>query len=614
MTIAVLELVQVTNQIILKDADLLASFVTAGQAAAGVAAAQAGLATSQAVIAGSHATAAGLSAAAAQVASPIYVTPAAGLAAVAADAYFSVVGTGNAFLILYRKTGGLAVEQGRYPSLASLDAFIPDKILRTPFRTIPAFVSGVLSGVKLFAVKGFGPGAVDHNIDIYYSFLAAYSQFGAVIGDSVADRYVSWATGDDATGTGRGDAPWKTVKKAMQSGLGAIWLLSDSQEVLDIEGTDNTTAGGTVPRAVIIKPLNGRVRFTSPGTLASTAVWTETAAGSTIWSMPNAGGKRVETILYAPDGDIANGRVVPFHGTGANAVDAAGKAGTAFDGWSQVGASGGVFLRFRRSLNIEANKAHFHIVYASPGHIIRGARMYIEGVDFIGGGDEIGDGDGSGGSGFRTPDSTVNATFKTRLSMKDCTVRFMSDKGLKPNAAAHVLLQNCDISRNSGDGVGPYGSSITGLIDSITDENGLLQTYLAVTNPSRNRQGLSTHELSRMFVYGVRSTRNYGQNCANATDNPALVVSHLVGSDFLNPGLVYPQPQAAISRFTALETYGISYVDSCRAGGVTADLGWINGSGQGYASNNRLDGIVSPGSGTGVGGILEYDPYAALPV
>lgn len=106
------------------------------QAAATTATAQASSATASATSASnSAATAASASSAstvakvaaeaardAAQLSAGVYVSTAAGLAAVAEDAYFSVPSASNAeYLILYKKVSGVAVEVSRYPSARQLD-------------------------------------------------------------------------------------------------------------------------------------------------------------------------------------------------------------------------------------------------------------------------------------------------------------------------------------------------------------------------------------------------------------------------------------------------------------------------------------------------------------
>lgn len=97
-------------------------FAAAASASAELAATDRSAAANAAVTAGAAATAADIAAAAALTASPIYADTAAGLAAVAEGATFSVQGSGLDFAILYRKTAGAAVELSRYPSKAAVDA------------------------------------------------------------------------------------------------------------------------------------------------------------------------------------------------------------------------------------------------------------------------------------------------------------------------------------------------------------------------------------------------------------------------------------------------------------------------------------------------------------
>lgn len=82
---------------------------------------------------------ASLSATAAQTAGPIYATTTAGLAAVTEGATFSVAGSGATFSILYRKTDGAAVELGRYPSQAAVEA-VPARTAPGPAATLARFV------------------------------------------------------------------------------------------------------------------------------------------------------------------------------------------------------------------------------------------------------------------------------------------------------------------------------------------------------------------------------------------------------------------------------------------------------------------------------------------
>lgn len=59
-----------------------------------------------------------------QASTPMFPNTTAGLAAVSEGAYFTVVGTGDDYAVLYRDLSGVAVEQGRYPSKAALDAAV----------------------------------------------------------------------------------------------------------------------------------------------------------------------------------------------------------------------------------------------------------------------------------------------------------------------------------------------------------------------------------------------------------------------------------------------------------------------------------------------------------
>jgi hypothetical protein len=84
--------------------------------------ADAAVASQRALDAEAAADSASLSATFAATASPLYADVAAGLAAVSDGDAFAVEGDGGAFAVVYRRVGSDAVEVGRYPSAAALDA------------------------------------------------------------------------------------------------------------------------------------------------------------------------------------------------------------------------------------------------------------------------------------------------------------------------------------------------------------------------------------------------------------------------------------------------------------------------------------------------------------
>lgn len=106
------------------EASALASSVSSGQAAAASEASRLA-ADASAGLAAAEKTAAETARDAANVNGKIYATTAAGLAAVASGAYFSVPSPDSAeHLILYLNNAGAAVEQKRYPSSTRLDQFL----------------------------------------------------------------------------------------------------------------------------------------------------------------------------------------------------------------------------------------------------------------------------------------------------------------------------------------------------------------------------------------------------------------------------------------------------------------------------------------------------------
>lgn len=486
-------------------------------------------------------------------------------------------------------------------TISSLEGAVGDidpRLSSQNLRTVPTIISTPLPTVRVWDVNGFGPGGVNHNVDAYTLFRSEFGSVMGTIGNPINDKYVDWYNGSDSN-NGRGTSPYKTIQKALEVADGDIWLLNDSEEILDFDGTERTVAGGTVARAMVIRGFNGRKSIIGAGTKASDATWTETAPGSTVWTFTNTPAKQAEAIIYAADGDWKNGVLIPFRGTGSNGADAISKAGATFDGWSQVTANGDIYLRYLADIDINAEKAKFFIAYSGAKHIIKGASLYFEDVDFLGGG------------GIAVEDSAVTpSTFNATVFMRNCDVYFANDKGIQPDDDSLVLLQDCKFNRNSGDGVGPYGNSVTLMVDCYANYNGSLRTYSGVVAPARNRQGLSTHEDSFAAAIGCDFQNNYGQNCANTTDTATTLTSWLVGCDFRNPWEGDGQrSDNTISGFTCLETYGKAYVDSCLTGGPTSEYGWIVGSGTGYSYRNQLQGTL----GTGSGGILLYDPFGALP-
>jgi hypothetical protein len=479
------------------------------------------------------------------------------------------------------------------------------KVYKLASRTLPSFVTAAMPNLRVWGVHKPGVNSVEHNAHLPHDFRARWASYmGGEDRNDIYDTWVDWENGDDSTGTGYPTAPYKTVAKAVLSGNGGtIWLLGDSQEILDLDGADRQVS--SEPRAYQIRPAYKRATFYGPGDKASDATWTGPTAGSAYHFTPSTGDRRVEAIIYAPDQDWKNGLIVPFRGTGSDATDANNKATAAFGGWSQVGVTGAVYLKFRGGIDIEANKSDFLIVWAGQAatpHSLAGMRLLFDGIDFI------------GGDGFTFPSTTISSTdYESSVYLHDGGCWFSAESGLKPNNGATVIAQNWECSRNSGDGVGPYGSATFGFFDCKFNSNGDQTTYSGVTNADRNRQGLSTHENSKMFGFGGEAKFNYGQNIANTTSNASQEVSFILGVDAGHPGLAYPYSSPAVSPYTAVESYGVGYWGGVQVGGASANYGFIVGSGQAYVHRNLLHGTTGDGSGVGAGGQILYDPFGTLP-
>lgn len=465
-------------------------------------------------------------------------------------------------------------------------------------RFLTSVISAKLPELRVWDVNGYGPGGVNHNFDALDSFRNLFGGSMGGTGDPINDRYVDWVAGSDSN-NGRGATPYKTLQKALENATGEIWILADSEEVLDFDGTDRTAGGGTITRAMAVRGYNGRKTFYGAGLKASAVTWTDTSVSlSTVWKFTNTPGARVESIIYAADGNWKNGVIVPFRGTATDDADAKTKAGANFDGWSQISTNGDIYLRYFSNMNIQAQKAKFFIAYAATPHRIRGGVLYFEDVDFLGGG------------GLNLLDSAVTpSTFKSTVFLRNCDVMFSSVAGLDPDDDSFIAAQNCRISRNSGDGVGSHGNSVTLLVDSWANFNGSVRNYYGVTNPARNRQGLSTHEDSFAMAIASDFQNNYGQNCANTTTTSTTITTHVIGCDFRNPWQGDGVRNNVISGYTCLETYGKAYVDTCLTGGAMSSIGWVKGGGTAYGYRNQLQGTTAASSA----GILLYDPFGTLP-
>lgn len=428
-------------------------------------------------------------------------------------------------------------------------------------------------------------GQAKHDIDLEWEFRTEYAlnmgpEYGPNFG--AADTWVDPINGNDSN-TGTLASPVKTIKHAVQTTLGTIWLLpAVYTEKLDIRYSDRPN------RAMMIKAwgADGSAILSAVGQQPSAMTWTASGSG---WSATPAGGELAELIIYNE-----GGKEIPIqYKTSKANVDAQGY------GWYQDPSTKEIYLRYE-GLNVQVNKANFEICYQTPGNrYFGGATIFFKGIRFRGG---------------NQLDVVYENANRPRFYAQNCSFEYMAGANVHTEGAL-ILTQNC-VSRNAlvNDGFNYYDSVASGLtpggvvtqaleVDNVCINNGVPECVGFVNFPSnqpRNKQGSSGHESTIVCRINGEYSGNYGQNIA---DTGATSKTWMVGTICKNPRNIYVSyptaPSSIPSGYFDLWLEGTGYLDTVTAGGRLSTYGlWLE-SGTTEVYRCGFSGTVANTGGTG---------------
>lgn len=436
----------------------------------------------------------------------------------------------------------------------------------------------------------FAPGLAKHDIDLEQEFRTLYNaEMGMESGpQGDTDCFVDPVNGSD-TNSGRLHSPYKTVKKAVTSAYGTIWLKPGRYtEKLDIRNTDRQLANGQ-SRAMMIKAHSGKVVFTAPGQQPSEMTWV--ASGGAYEATPS-GGQLAQVILY-----IGDGAEIPIQ----YQTSVANVNSRAY-GWYQDPTTKKITIRYE-GRNINSDKAKFEIMYQASDAILLGAKVYLEGITFRGG-------------------NCINVTYQNDvrpiLYAKKCRFEFLAGANIHTEGAI-CFTQDC-VSRRStvNDGFNYYDSVALGTtpgdvstealeIDNACYDNGIPESkgyVMYPANQTRTKQGSSGHQTTKVCRINGIYYGNMGQNIA---DVGLWSSTWMVGTELLNPwGRV--GGNAPEGGYYNLWLEGsINYLDTVKAGGRLSTYGLYSTSGatvKTYCCD--FSGTVADIGGDGV--VEDYDP------
>jgi hypothetical protein len=406
------------------------------------------------------------------------------------------------------------------------------------------------------------------------------------------DVFVDPVLGSDTTGTGRLHLPFATLKKAVKTGLGTIWLKPGRYtEKLDIRNSDRQLGSGE-SRAMMIKSwgADGKVIFVGAGQQPSQMTWT---ANGMLWEATPSGGETAQLILY-----IADGKEIPIqYVTSVAAITARGY------GWYQDPTSKKITIRYENR-NISTDKAKFEIIYQTPGpSLLWGAKLYIQGVTFRGG---------------TQIDITYQGDVRPVVYFKNCRFEYIAGANVHTEGAI-CFTQNC-VSRRSlvNDGFNYYDSVASGStpggiatqaleVDNICIDNGVPQCMGFVNyvdNQPRNKQGSSGHNSALICRINGLYAGNYGQNIA---DTGLASSTWMVGCDLQNPWGKVGGSSTEGGYYNLWLEGSVNYIDTVKAGGRLSTYGLYANTGSTVKTYEcSFSGTVADTGGGGT--VTTYDP------
>lgn len=441
-------------------------------------------------------------------------------------------------------------------------------------------------------------GRVPHTFDVERMFHDTNAGLGA---DSYgSNTWVDPVNGNDTTGTGVADNPFKTpMKAATKAGTGTILCRSGViTDPCSFLGSANTISGGTIARALKFVAVDGpgTVVLRAPGQQPSAMVWTNPAADGRQWQADPAGGETAEMVLYWPAGfGIGEPRFLRFFDDGGFLGD---------DGWQQNLTTKQIRIRNVKD-NVNTNKAKYEIIYKQTSSTVRmnGMRAYFEGFQF---------------RGIKQLDLQYDAFLRPLLWFNKCDFLFSDGHAIHTNGA-RVVMQSCGIgwsvydggnyyAQNEGDGSGQASEIIeidcsiwgTGVIETRTNQ---YENYALV----RNRQTSSAHDKTLIlringdYGKGGRLRRPMGQVIADTNTAGTTV---MVGCD-LGETRALTDGSLTLDRFTCLETFGKARLFAVRGGGGSSTFGWVPVSADSQASQCVFSGVTGNVTGT----VADWNPY-----